>query len=1105
MNKTLLKLLRQVNFHAKIIFLINFIIMPLYAQDNFIAGVVTDELGNTIPGVSVAVQGKQNGTVTDVQGRYSIKVNKNDVLVFSFIGYTTQKVHVTVLKTTNVQLVPGTVNLDEVVVVGYGVQKKSHFSGALTGINVENENIGDIPVESIDKALQGRLSGVQILDTEGQVGVSPEIRIRGVASFNASNEPLIVIDGLPTTGNLSDVSANDIANMEVLKDAASTAIYGSRGANGVILITTKSGSNQKASFNVKVNMGMSKIVRYFDTYEIEDYARYYWNRDIVAPYETAYLKEGLPVAPGINEDGTYNSYGGKAYLPFEKFFSTEINPKTSNIYNKYGAGYAQLDRLNKLTNAPNPQESVIQDANSYNLFLSTGGGNQGYKYYLSLDYKNQDGIMINNSMQQMSLSANLSAQVTRKVRVELSLRPQFSNKEMSANTQLGGALRWITHPLVHDERTLMMTKKFTGESGFVYDWAQVGDYTKSRDFRRMWLMNDDYSDYVLNANGQRITVETYSGTSATTSYSDAMDSQDITRNLKLNGNLSLNWDVIKGLVFKSSIGGYVSVLQNDIWTGSLRNSIGVAKTGYGMATYSQSSYVNMVNENTLAYNKKIGNHQIDLLGGLSIENSIFRSLQAQGRYFESDAVKSLNYAGEIVSTGVDNDITEVALVSFFGRLNYNYKDKYILSALMRSDGSSQFGADNRWGTFPSLSAAWRITEEPFMRSFSNTINDLKLRASYGLSGNNRITSYAYVSGVDKVNYMFGNTQVNGYAISGSIMGNSLIGWEQTAATNIGISASFLRNRININIDGYLNKTKSLLLQNPLVLISGYSREWDNIGQIEGKGLELELNTMNIKTKKFLWTTSLNFTRSRSILVDYGGTEEQVFTGYKESLYRLKVGSPVGEYYGYKTSGEIWKTDAEISEAIAEGKAFMNTVKGSLKFEDTNGDGVLTDADRTTLGSPYPDFDWGMTNKFRYKGFDLSFTFQGSQGAEVWNICNVLGSNFLRWMNEDRYIDEYHGNKPDPTSAEFTNSDYLIEDASYIALRELSFGYTVPRTKFRIYFSGRNLLYLMADGYRGINPEYMAKPVSGMNLITGEQRYNATPAMRTFSLGIDYKF
>lgn len=1105
MNKSRLKLCKKGNLLVGILVVFILFATPLYAQESFITGVVTDELGNTIPGVSVVVEGKQNGTVTDTQGSYSIKANKNDVLIFSFIGYSTQKIHVTVFKKTNIQLTPIAVNLDEVVVVGYGVQKKSHFSGALTGINVEKENIGDIPVESIDKALQGRLSGVQILDTEGQVGAAPEIRIRGVASFNASNEPLIVIDGLPTTGNLSDVSANDIASMEVLKDAASTAIYGSRGANGVILITTKSGSLGKASFNVKVNMGTSKIIRYFDTYEIEDYARYYWNRDIIAPYETAYLKAGLSVAPGVKEDGSYNIYGGKGYLPFEKFFSTELNPSTSYVYNKYGAGYAQLDRLNKLTNTPNPQESVIQDANSYNIFLSAGGGNQGYKYYVSMDYKNQAGIMINNNMQQVSLSTNLSAQITKKIRLDLNLRPQFSNKEMSANTHLGGALRWITHPLIHDERTLLMTKKFTGESGYVYDWAQVGDYTKSRDFRRMWLLNDDFSDYVLNANGQRISLETYSGTGATTSYSDAMDSEDITRNFKLTGNLSLNWDILKGLVFKSSIGGYVSVSQNDIWTGSLVNSIGVSKTGYGQAIYSQSSYVNMVNENTLSYTKKIGNHQIDILGGASIENSTYRSLQAQGRYFESDAVKSLNYAGEIVSTGVTNNITEVALVSFFGRLNYNYKDKYIFSGLMRSDGSSQFGADNRWGTFPSISAAWRITEEPFMKATSKVISDLKLRASYGLSGNNRITSYAYVSGVNKVNYMFGTTQVNGYAVSGGVMGNSLIGWEQTAATNIGVSASFFRNRINLNIDGYLNKTKSLLLQNPLVLISGYSREWDNIGQIEGKGIEVELNTMNIKTKKFSWTTSLNFTRSKSILVDYGGTEEQLFTGYKESLFRLKVGLPVGEYYGYVTSGEIWKTDAEISEAIVEGKAFMNTVKGSLKFEDVNGDGFLTDADRTSLGSPYPDFEWGMTNKFRYKSFDLGFTFQGSHGAEVWNLCNVLGSNFLRWMNDDRYIDEYHGNKPDPTSAEFTNSNYLIEDASYIALRELSFGYTVPKTKFRVYFSGRNLLYLMAEGYRGINPEYMAKPVSGMNLITGEQRYSTTPAMKTFSLGIDYKF
>ncbi len=1089
-----------------LVVLLNTLMISVTAQEQIMKGVVTDESENPLPGVSITIEGRKTGTITGTDGRYSIQVNKNDVIIYSFIGYETLKIR-TIGKTNgNVQLKPNTYDLDEVVVVGYGVQKKSHFSGAVTGINVENENIADIPVESIDKALQGKLSGVQILDSEGQVGASPEIRIRGVASFSASNEPLIVIDGLPTFGSLSDVPANDIANIEILKDAASTAIYGSRGANGVVLITTKSGSNEKVSFNIKVNTGFSKIIRYFETIEIEDYARYFWLRDVLAPYETAYLRDGLEVASGINEDGTYNSYKGKTYMPFEKYFSTELNPEKMTVYNAFGAGFAQLNSYNKLVNAPTPQEAIIQDANTFSASLSASGGNNVTNYYVSMDYTNQKGIMINNYIQRLNFTARLSSNLTKKLRLELSVRPQFSTTEMSANTQFAGALRWLTIPLVHDEITLRMAKKYTGEGGAVYDWMGPGDYVRNRDFSQMWLLNDDFSDYVLDSNGNRITVRTYSASAAVTSYAQAMESSDLYTRFRLLGNIALNWDISKGLVFRTTIGGVVSYSGREYWAGSLMNSAGVSNTGYGSAIYSNGYYVNLVNENTLSYSKKVGSHQFDLLGGLSMENSTNKTLQAGGRFFDSDVVRTLNYAGEIESTRVTNNNVEVALISCFGRLNYNFKDKYLLSTLIRTDGSSQFGPDNRWGAFPSVSAAWRVTEEPFMRSVSNIVNDLKLRASYGLSGNNRISSYAYVSGVNKVDYVFDGTVTSGNAVTGPTMGNSLIGWEETLSTNIGLSASLFRSRININIDGYVNNTKSLLLQNPIVMFSGFSQEWDNIGQIEGKGVEIELNTVNVKSRNFLWTSSLNFTRSRNVLVNYGGADEQLFAGYQESLYRLKIGRPIGEYYGYKTTGEVWKTDDEIKAGIESGMAFENTIKGSLKYKDVNNDGKITDDDRTALGDPYSDFEWGMTNTFKFARIDLSFSFQGSHGAEVWNLCNILGANYLKWMNEDMYIDEFHGNRPNLlTNSQFSNSDYFVEDASYIALRDLTIGYSVPKTKLRIYFSGRNLLYLMADGYRGINPEYMAKTVSGISLIQGEQRYRTTPAMRTFSLGLNYKF
>ncbi|MGV8095423.1 MAG: SusC/RagA family TonB-linked outer membrane protein [Mangrovibacterium sp.] len=1088
----------QTRLQCLILFL--FLFGQLHAQqkDLLVSGTVSDHQRQPLPGVTVVEEGTTNGTITDNEGNFIINVSENSTLVFSFVGMKSQKIDVNSRTKIDVVLEEETIGIEEVVAIGYGTQKRSHFAGASSGVNAEKERISEIPVESIDKALQGRLAGVSIRDTEGQVGLSPEIRIRGNASFSASNSPLIVVDGLPLVGgSLNDVNMSDVASVEVLKDAASSAIYGSRGANGVIMITTKQGEQGKNQFNFSMYLGVSNVLKYYDTYkDYKEYAYKEWYEAYRVPWETSFLKDGLEVP---DDPENYSTY-----LPFELYFSNQLS-SSGKVYNINGAGYYNLHRLNEITNAPTPQESITNNnAKNMNISLSARGGNSRITYYISGNYKSIEGVMIKNDMELFSLKSNIKAKLNDKLSVEFNINPIYQNSNISSKTQLGGALRWLTHPLYHDEYSLMTCRR-TDNGGAVPLWVEPGDYAKSRDFRRMYLMNDDFSDYIYDSKGNKIAVETYSGTGAITSHTQALESIDNREYYKVTGNLAFDWNIIKDLVFRTSLGIYFRYSSTDGWIGSFYESAGQFNSGYGVASYSNSILRNVVNENTLSYQKKFGKHHLTFLAGFSSESYLDESIEAEGQYFSSGIVKTLDYAGEIVPSGVDNGKSKETLVSVFGRVNYNYKDRYLLSLVARADGSSQFGADSRWGNFPSVSAAWRVSEEDFMKNV-DFINDMKLRASYGISGNNRISRYSYVTGVNSVQYVLGNELVTGYAANSSTLGNSRIGWEQLNAANLGISVSMLNNRVAFNIDTYLNRTKSLLLRNPIVNITGHEYEWANIGQIESKGVEVEINTVNIQESKFQWSTNFNISYNKNKLLDYGGAEEQFFAGYKNSVYRMKVGRPLGEFYGYKTTGEIWKTKEELVEAVANEMAFASTTVGEPKYVDTNRDGKITLEDKTNIGDPYPDFEWGLTNQFLYKNFDLGFTFQGSHGSEVWNLSSMLGGEYLKWLNKDAYLDAYHGNSPDPDRADaLSENDFYVEDASYVALRDVSLGYKlpIPKIKVRIYFEGRNLLYFMSSGYNGLNPEYKAR-ISG-DLISGEQRYNVAPLIRTYTFGLDVKF
>lgn len=1073
---------------------------PSFAQTK-VSGKITDENKAPMAGVTILVQGKSAGTISGSKGEFTIPVQKGDTLVFSFIGYKTQKVAVRPGQTTvNMQMQADAMTVEDVVVVGYGTQKRAHFAGAASSLNPESYKLDEIPADGLDKLLQGRMAGMMILDQSGQVGLDAEVRIRGNASFSADSDPLLVIDGIPTEGSLSDVNVNDIANIEVLKDAASTAIYGSRGANGVIMITTKQGSESKTQFNVKYQTGVTKVMEYYDTYSLEEYADHYYRQQILYPWETAYLSQGMEIPNGINEDGSFNvAPNKKTFIPYDKWLSTELNPATGTVYDKAGAGYAQMLRLNRLVNAVDPQRSVTQTGYSHKVSMSAQGGSKKIKYYLSAAYANETGVMIKNGMQSISVTANLQAQVHPKIKVDLKLNPRYKKTDVSSSAQLGGALRWLTHPLTYDEKTL---KTITPGKGGVPADVALGDYTKSRDFRSMLLVNEDFTDYVRDSKGKTIPLTIYSGTGDPTSYALAMDSKDRRKEYALVGNLGVTWNIVKGLDFRTTLGATVRANQRDIWKGSYTNTKGKSTRGEGSATYSHAINSKLINENYLSYKLQLGNHNLSAMAGFSVESGMNETLQAMGDNFPVDNIQTLNYAGLIDATETSSNRTETALVSTFVRLNYNFKEKYMISGVFRADGSSYFGSDKRWGNFPSVSAAWRLKEEPFLRNVS-WLSDLKLRASYGISGNNRITQYAYITTVGKVNYTMGNNVVDGYAPSATL-GNSEIGWEQTNSGNIGLSAGFLNNRIQLNVDVFQAKTKALLLKTPTSYVSGYNNEWKNIGKMRNQGVEIELNTVNIEKKNFLWTMSATFSTANTRLLDYGGQDQQTFTGYKNAIYMLQVGRPLGEYYGYKCTGEIWRSAEELLQGKEAGLALGSNVVGDPKVQDTNGDGRITQDDRVALGKSTPDCEWSWSNTFRFYGFDVNFMIQGSHGAKVWNMTNAYGGNYLKNVQEDIFVDAYHGSKPLFSNAFVYLTDYFIENASYVALRNLSIGYSIPKTKIRVYVSGRNLLYFMSKGYNGINPEFRASANKDTKF-AHEQRMTVVPLMRTFSAGIDIKF
>ena len=1029
------------------------------AQTREVSGTVSDESGR-VPGVTVLVKGTATGTTTDSNGMYTIHVTgKNAVLVFSFIGYETLEIPVTEGQTRlDATFKKTAIEVEELVVVGYGVQRKSHLTGAITKFNPQD--VLDVPTSDITTALQGRLSGVTIQNTTSEVGVAPEIRVRGSGALNTGSGPLVVVDNFVMEDGLQMINPSDIASIEILKDASSAAIYGSRAAHGVIIITTKEGSAMKPRYAVSVYTG---------------------------------IKEPYKLHPMMN----YTDYVG--ILQRERELGGAVVPD-----NDLAAAWLEGN-----LGATDWQRLALRDAAmTTNAQLNISGGRTNLKYTVSGGFILDDGLMKQNFNNKFNLRSRLDVELSKIVSIGTNISMVYSKSQRPTNNFVDFMRfpQWI--PVRHNQ----FTSELTGQP--------VGSYAQPAHF------NTGTAIYPIGEIDPETGEPAYKKANPYNSQNhnpiSVMErSSNESQQYQMSANAYLNVKITKDLVFRTANSITARYNTRESYRSKDATKPGTPSEGSFLSTFN----TNWTTDNTLTYMKKTGNHDLNVMAGVSAEQAKQKIVKLAGTGFPNDYIKTLSAATSFkVIDDNGNKLTSTEkipahnLLSFLGRINYAFKDRYLVSAAIRADGDSYFGSNNKWGYFPSVSVGWRVSEENFMKNVQ-AISALKLRGSFGATGDNSLSANATTNLLYSALYSFGEgtgTAVPGLANISSLIGNPDLGWAKIQEFDFGVDLSLFKNRINLVFDYYYSTTRDMLFLRTASSITGHTQYWTNQGKVRNKGIELTLDTYNFTKKNFTWNTSVNFSLNRNRLLDLGGEARMIKEGYSKERYINIVGGPAIQFYGYKTDG-IWKTQEELDA----GPKFSTNIDrvGGLKVVDTYKDGELNDKDMTVIGNPYPDFTWGITNTFKIWNFDVQILFQGVHGGDVINadatykdmqIRNEKYNIRKRWVSEQHVGD---GKTPTTFGVPWINTDYDVEDASYAALRNVTIGYTLPQSvskklhlkSLRVFVTGNNLLFIMSKSYRGINPEYRntSSPYND-TLISGYQR-GSFPMIMTFTAGIDINF
>ncbi|MEB8346136.1 TonB-dependent receptor [Flavobacteriaceae bacterium KMM 6898] len=1017
--------------------------ISLYAQDSYqLKGVVSDVNNVPIPGVNVIIANTTKGTATDFDGNYEITVKSGDVLNFSYIGYVAQQVIVVNQQQLNLTMIEDASQLDEVVVVGYGTSKKSHLTGAIS--KVTNENLDQIAVSRVDDALIGQVSGVNIQSTNAEAGGAPTITIRGVGSITADSGPAVVVDGIVVSSDyLGNINMNNVESFEVLKDAASAAIYGSEGSNGVILITTKSGKAGKTVFSYETYTG------YKTAHGSDDY------RKSVSSWAEKELAE----------TGTI---GGETL-------------------------YAQL--LVATTGVDRDWQDVFFDGgNVTSHSLSARGGTENTKFSASLRSLHDEGVVITDDYKFYSANLKIDSRLGDKIRFGISATPSYSKKRQLP-TSIHNPIRqspWL--PIYHTAETLQFINRGS------YPDVGVGDYFYENHLVNLDLDNDGNTERPRTSGDSN-------------PYAQYVEREHYEYELDLFGSTYLSYEIIDGLTAKTSLGVTLEQRKRTRWDGTLHHAAGNSRAQYNLQNRFSTR---LVSDNTLSYSKDIGNHEIDLLAGMTIQQRKRENSDVTGNGYSNDLLKNLQGATAISEYSEFN--TELKKIGYFGRINYAFADKYLISASFRRDGSSVFGLNTKWGNFPAASIGWNIAKEDFL-SDSEIVNNLKLRISYGLTGaenfnvgNDVVNAWPYLALLQNSNAVTDGSIASG--VSPLNIANALLQWEASEEFNPAIDFGFFNNRISGSLDYYQRTSDKLLLENPVSYVTGFSGGIVNLGEVQNKGWELELRTKNIVTEKFSWNTTLIASANQNELLSFGNSNNALIedTYGRNSQWINRIGEPISSFWGYVVDEEVYSDDAFRTAYVDNPWNRINGQADDTIVKDLNGDGIITDDDKTILGDPYPDLVYSFTNEFRIGNFDFSFMLQGSLGAQVNNIGDQY---FYNWFgNRTRSGGEAQAVADGLVSHEsFIQEKVLtsevIASADYFSLRNVNIGFNMPSdvtSKFgvsnlRLYATAQNLLYITADDYHGFNPEHIddANPRA-----YGAQRAG-TPIFKTITLGLNVAF
>jgi TonB-linked SusC/RagA family outer membrane protein len=1003
MNKKLYLLKSGKKFTLLIVIMCFSFTTNLYGQQQTVSGSVSDvQSGETLPGVNILVKGTTTGTSTDSEGNFELTVESlQDTLVVSFIGYQTQEISINGQTEIDIEMQSQVFTGEEMVVVGYGTQRREDLTGSIS--EVSSADIEAQPVTRIDEALQGLSSGVQVIQNGGQPGGDITVRIRGTNSINAGSNPLFVIDGFPG-GNLNSINPNDIESIQILKDASATAIYGSRGAGGVVLVTTKQGSIGETNIDVNVSYSIQNVGNELDLLNAEQYARL-------------------------------------------------ANEANSNIGQP-----SEFDNPGSLGAGTNWQDQIFRIGSRQDYQLSASGGSEDIQYRVSGSYVDQDGIIKESFFNRGQFRFNLNANISDKLTVG-------SNLSLSriGQNQIGG--RSVRNALLY--------------------LPTVGVRNQNGDYSDIQVPQLELENPVADIRERQVENNNFSGL----------------------GNLFANYSFSDNLEFRSSIGGNYRDIEDKVY---IPTTLQAGRLSGGEGTVLNQKETQWVTENTLTFNGSLNElNDIELLAGYTLQKEGVDFVQAGASQFTNEQLGFNALSVGSVRGQPQTGVSESTLQSYLFRANYQFNDKYLLTATGRYDGSSKFGEGNRYGFFPSGSIGWRLSEESFLND-ADFLGNLKLRASYGTTGNQDIGTYAALARLNPEQTVFGDQIVIG--VEPAAVANPELKWEETSQLNIGVDATLFDGLISITSDYYLKKTSDLLLAVALPSQTGFQSTIRNVGDVQNRGLEIALE-LNARLGEVLWNSNFNMTKNINEVKNLGGNNDQIFPGtavggissINDQTIIIKKGEPLGSFYGFTEDG-LFQSQEEIQNS-----AQPNAEVGEPRFRDLNTDGIIDDGDKTIIGQGQPTLYGGFSNSFIYKQLQLQVQLTGSFGNDILNTSRLeLESVNGAFNNLATVLDRWTPDNTDTDIPKAKASGYpylvtsrFIEDGSYIRIQNVTLSYNIPQglisenlRNSSVYLTATNLYTF--TGYSGYDPEIN---LQGGSNVAYSVDYNPYPRARTFTLGL----